>query len=221
MEKLAPEASAIPAVSDRMLNLFPTPFLHRHLGNMAEVNRQLAALMATIEATEPNASMGTTTEGGFQTQMDIFKRDHPALAILKDIIIAAVRQYAGVLVRQECVREPPKVEFYIWGWGVSLKSGHWQGLHVHPDAHISGVYYVRVPAEIQQQTHDEGKISFYDPRPRANMNQLPLQGIRRRETPAEGDLFVFPSWLEHSVSPFHGSGERVCIAFNAKLIFGP
>jgi hypothetical protein len=80
---------------------------------------------------------------------------------------------------------------------------------------------VRVPPEIQQQAHDEGKISFYDPRPRANMNQLPLQGIRRRETPAEGDLFIFPSWLEHSVSPFHGSGERVCIAFNAKLIFGP
>jgi uncharacterized protein (TIGR02466 family) len=214
------QAAASATVSDRFANLFPTPFLHRHLGGMDSVNHQLAALMAAIEASEPNASMGTTTEGGFQTQMDIFRRDNPALAILKECIIAAVRQYAEVLVRQECVQEPPRVEFHVWGWGVSLKSGHWQGLHVHPDAHISGVYYVRVPPAIQQQNHDEGKISFYDPRPRANMNQLPLQGIRRRETPAEGDLLVFPSWLEHSVSPFHGLGERICIAFNAKLAFG-
>jgi len=30
-------------------------------------------------------------------------------------------------------------------------------------------------------------------------------------------LCVFPSWLEHSMSAVHGPGERISIAFNAKL----
>jgi hypothetical protein len=36
-------------------------------------------------------------------------------------------------------------------------------------------------------------------------------------TPLPGDMIVFPSWLEHSVSAFRGPGERICISFNAKL----
>ena len=49
------------------------------------------------------------------------------------------------------------------------------------------------------------------------MNQLPRQITRRRQAPMPGDMIVFPSWLEHSVSAFHGPGERISIAFNAKL----
>ena len=40
---------------------------------MEETNRQLAALVAEIAATEPNAITGTTTEGGFQTKEDLFR----------------------------------------------------------------------------------------------------------------------------------------------------
>jgi len=34
---------------------------------------------------------------------------------------------------------------------------------------------------------------------------------------AAGDMLLFPSWLEHSVSAFQGPAERISIAFNAKL----
>ena len=205
------------AFADRYISIFPTTLLHRRLADMADINAQLAALIAQIETAEPNSCAGTTTEGGFQTRMDIFQRDNPALHALKQHLLTAVQHYAAIFVRQECVEPPARMEFHLWGWGISLRAGNWQGLHVHPDAHISGVYYVAVPLAIQDPCRDDGKISFYDPRPRASMNQLPLQGIRRRETPAAGDLFVFPSWLEHSVSPFQGPGERICIAFNARL----
>jgi uncharacterized protein (TIGR02466 family) len=109
------------------------------------------------------------------------------------------------------------VDFMLWGWGVSLKAGHSQDLHVHPTAHISGVYYLSVPPGAQGQTSTAGKIRFYDPRPRANMNQLFTQITRHSEVATEGDLLIFPSWLEHSVAPFEGEGERICIAFNVRL----
>jgi hypothetical protein len=50
------------------------------------------------------------------------------------------------------------------------------------------------------------------------MAQLPFQANRHRIAPMPGDMYLFPSWLEHSVSAFQGEGERICVAFNGKLI---
>jgi len=204
-------------LADQLLQLYPTSLLCRNLSGMEETNRQLAALIKGIEASEGNASSGTTTEGGFQTRDDFFERQHPALDVLKRHVMQAVQDYAGILIRQECSVPPSRVDFMFWGWAVILRAGNTQGLHVHPNANISGVYYVTAPPATLDTGTEGGKISFYDPRPRANMNQLLNQSTRFREPPIPGELVVFPSWLEHSVAAFQGPGERICIAFNARL----
>jgi uncharacterized protein (TIGR02466 family) len=184
---------------------------------MEETNRQLAALVAQIAATEANSITGTTTEGGFQTREDLFQRDNPGIAALKPHIFSAMQEYAALTIRQELTQAPQKLDFILWGWAVSYRAGHTQGLHVHPNANVSGVYYVIAPPATLEPG-DAGKISFYDPRPRATMTQLPFQATRHRIAPVPGDMYLFPSWLEHSVSAFQGEGERICIAFNGKLI---
>jgi uncharacterized protein (TIGR02466 family) len=204
-------------LNDNLITLYPTALLHRRIPGMEEMNRQLAEFIKTIEQTEPNAVDGSTNDGGFQTTAELFKRDHPALNVLKQHIREAVQAYARTLVGQECSASPPKLEFVLWGWGAILREGNTQGIHIHPYANISGVYYVSAPLGALESSRDSGKISFYDPRPRANMNQLPRQITRRRQAPMPGDMIVFPSWLEHSVSAFQGPGERISIAFNAKL----
>ena len=204
-------------MADRILSVFPTNILHRHLDGMEEVNRQLMALVADIAANEPNSTTGTTTEGGFQTKEDLFQRDNPGIAALKPHIFSAVQEFAALTIQQELTRPPQKLDFILWGWAVSYKAGHTQGLHVHPGANVSGVYYVSAPPAALEPG-DAGKISFYDPRPRATMAQLPFQATRHRVAPVPGDMYLFPSWLEHSVSAFQGEGTRLCIAFNGKLI---
>jgi uncharacterized protein (TIGR02466 family) len=204
-------------VADRIISVFPTTILHRHLGGMETANRQLQALVAEIAASEPNATTGTTTEGGFQTKEDLFQRDNPGINALKPHIFSAMQEYAALTVRQEVTRPPAKLDFILWGWAVSYRAGHSQGLHVHPNANVSGVYYVSAPPAALEPG-DAGKISFYDPRARATMAQLPFQATRHRIAPVPGDMYLFPAWLEHSVAPFQGEGERICIAFNGKLI---
>ena len=204
-------------MADRLISVFPTMILQRRLEGMEETNRQLEALVAQIAATEPNSITGTTTEGGFQTKEDLFQRDNPGIAALKPHIFSAMQEYAGQLVRQELTRPPQKLDFILWGWAVAYKAGHSQGLHVHPSANVSGVYYVAAPPAALVPG-DSGKISFYDPRPRATMAQLAFQTTRHRVAPVPGDMYLFPSWLEHSVSAFQGEGTRICIAFNGKLI---
>lgn len=204
-------------MADQLLSAFPTNILKRHLDGMEETNRQLAALVDQIAASEPNANTGTTTEGGFQTKDDLFQRDNPGIAALKPHVFSAVQDYAALVIRQELTRPPEKLDFILWGWAVAYRAGHTQGLHVHPGANVSGVYYVAAPPSTLE-AGEAGKISFYDPRPRATMAQLPFQATRHRVAPTPGDMYLFPSWLEHSVSAFQGEGTRICIAFNGKLI---
>lgn len=204
-------------MADRLLSIFPTTILQRRLEGMEAVNRQIEALVLEIAGAEPNSTAGTTTEGGFQTRDDLFQRDNPGIAALKPHIFSAMQEYAGLMVRQELTRPPEKLDFLLWGWAVIYKAGHTQGLHVHPGANVSGVYYVSAPPATLEQG-DAGKISFYDPRPRATMAQLPFQANRHRIAPVPGDMYLFPSWLEHSVSAFQGDGMRICVAFNGRLI---
>lgn len=209
---------------DQLTPLFPTTVLRRRIPGMEETNRQLAALIAELEATGPNATAGTSTSGGYQTPDGLLshnhpKAGHPALVTLKGHITKAIKDYSSVLIRQECASVPARADFVMWGWAVSLKDGNWQDQHVHSGAHVSGVYYIAAPLETLADGQRAGKISFHDPRPRANMNQLPSQFTAHREAPVPGDMVLFPSWLEHSVSPFRGGGTRICIAFDAKLQF--
>jgi hypothetical protein len=45
-------------------------------------------------------------------------------------------------VGQECSASAPKLEVVLWSWGSILREGNTQGIHIHPYANISGVYYV-------------------------------------------------------------------------------
>ena len=86
--------------------------------------------------------------------------------------------------------------------------------HIHPDARVSGVYYVKVPMT-KRSKEEEGAIMFSDPRPRAEMNAIQNQIGDIVIQPEEGMMILFPAYHQHAVLPFREPGERICIAFNA------
>jgi len=85
--------------------------------------------------------------------------------------------------------------------------------HIHPGCLVSGVYYTKVP-------ENSGAIYFNNP----VGNECGLSGFISgfpelksfREFPAEeGDLLLFPSWLDHGVLPnMNESEDRISISFN-------
>ena len=92
--------------------------------------------------------------------------------------------------------------------------------HSHPNALISGVYYVdsdetsapivfEKPYLYTNLFHSTIKASFQN----KNHNQFNTDyyGLK----PVTGDLYMFPSWLEHYVPPQTGNKTRYSIAFNA------
>jgi uncharacterized protein (TIGR02466 family) len=113
------------------------------------------------------------------------------------------------------------VRVKVGGWANVVRDGGYNKIHNHPDCTWSGVYYVSM-GESDPTDLNSGLIEFLDPRSGARPvgsgdEASPKLTIR----PVPGLMLMFPNWLYHYVNPFHGSGERISIAFNVRLDMVP
>ncbi len=88
------------------------------------------------------------------------------------------------------------------GWAVVLNEGGFQKRHIHPEAIVSGVVYIKLSEETKDKTLSAGNILFH-----LNTKQILI-------TPEEGLVILFPGYLAHETIPLEQSDERICIAFN-------
>ena len=99
---------------------------------------------------------------------NILESDHPALTWLTDCINHAVIRY----VKEVGIDYP--LDWQLQGWGNVNRFGDYHNLHNHPHSWLSGTYYVTVPHTAVdlpgRNDRNPGAISFFDPRPQANMN---------------------------------------------------
>ena len=97
--------------------------------------------------------------------------------------------------------------FKLSGWAVVLTKGGHQKRHIHPEARLSGVFYVKIPNAPEKPTHgDCGDLCFFGAQ---NQKALIL-------TPKDGMAVFFPSFLPHCTIPLSNDSERICIAFNVE-----
>jgi len=101
-------------------------------------------------------------------------------------------------------------------WINCNKYGNSNIIHIHPGSIFSGSFYLKVPKE-------SGSIVFRNPA--ANIVETFWQNYIKGFTkfnsptwkffPLEGQLLIFPSWLEHYVETNNNKKEeRISIAFN-------
>lgn len=99
-------------------------------------------------------------------------------------------------------------------WVNVMPEGGYHTSHIHPNAVISGTYYVKVP-------EGAGPIVYEDPRLALMMAAPP----RKRSAPASvkshlsvrpaaRSLLLWESWLRHEVPLNRAEGERISVSFN-------
>ncbi len=102
-------------------------------------------------------------------------------------------------------------------WSVVLARGGHQIAHIHPEAWISGVYYMQLPISIRDGGGPEGWLEFGEPDGSVPARmKAPTHMVR----PEEGLLVLFPSYFYHRTIPFDGPGTRISIAFDAVPLGG-
>jgi uncharacterized protein (TIGR02466 family) len=101
-------------------------------------------------------------------------------------------------------------------WASTLVQADRFEMHQHANSFLSGAFYLEVNAAAEP-------IRFRDPRPQARTLDIPADTelrINRRyyEVDASnGQLVLFPSWLEHRVRASYSDASRTSVSFNMTL----
>lgn len=159
----------------------------------------------------------------FESSFDLFKDPNRAIQELKMFflygIVHAVREVNGYS-QEEC----EKLRVVTDAWYHVTRFGGYISSHTHPNASWSAVYMVD-PGEQAADLPKGGILNVKDPRVAANMYLDP--GNQNWKRPHHvgsvnfemqpGELLVFPSFIQHEVTPYFGQVPRITVAANCSL----
>ncbi len=88
-------------------------------------------------------------------------------------------------------------------WAIDQRENDYRILHAHIPNLLSGILYLEVPDTMDAKTYPDGILTLTETNPFVVL-------------PAPGDMYMWPSYMLHTVYPFRGNGRRITIAFNVR-----
>ncbi len=191
--------------------LWPTLFLSHRLPGHEQANPVLLDVIQQMEQARPGLTTG-------YLDSNFFAETHPAIDWLEACVRRCVSDYAGATGIDY------ELDYHVQGWANVNRFGDYHNLHNHPYSWLSGTYYVQVPETRREMPGrsdlDPGAISFFDPRPQANMNAIKRDAQvnpEHRVQPQAGEILLWPAFIHHLVHPNLSDETRVSISFNIVL----
>lgn len=184
--------------------LFTTSVFHT---NIEEFKSKHTSLIAVINNTfRKKENNFKSNRGGWQSEVHTYRGDGSFKPIIEAIGFTCdkVKSILDLHV------VGPKIKY----WVNINKKYDYNTSHIHPNAIISGIYYLKVPK-------NSGDIVFHHPSP--YMHLIEHASVNKYNngtytyTPKEGDLFLFSPYLNHEVTQNlteDEDDERISIAFN-------
>jgi uncharacterized protein (TIGR02466 family) len=135
--------------------------------------------------------------------------EEPQLKSIKDAVQEVLDIYATQVM---CI---PQRLYVTQSWSLINKSNAGMHGHAHSNSIISGsLYYCELPEPaaamtfVRQTTYQQ--IDLRPPPDKRNVYNTPVTSV----TPAQNEVFLFPSCLTHNVDPNASGQTRHAIAFN-------
>lgn len=97
-------------------------------------------------------------------------------------------------------------------WVVRMNPGDFNPAHFHTNCHLSGLIYLKIPEGFESDSG--GNIHFLHGNPADYYNN------QYQAVPKVGDMYLWPSWLQHFVYPYKCKGERWVMPFNVLISHG-
>lgn len=192
-----------------------TDFGYTH-DDMLAFNRRLSAFASHEPSLKEDPEEYATAKGWHSTT-NIAQSGDPAIEELKRFIDHAfherLKRLKEIDPQHPFAKYAPK-KYYMDMWAVRLQdSGHMLP-HIHIDGWLSGVYYVDVPAIVDDpQANQSGWIKFGPPRADIALRRSPLVRALR---PRRGLMATFPSYLWHDTVPLPAdiTEHRLVLAYD-------
>lgn len=185
------------------MDLFPTRVWSVNLPHLATLQSQWIALIESWRQQTPIPE-GRSNRMGWNSALTLLQE--PAFQPLSDAVRAVFDHVFNEM-------GPPLHHYQLQAWANVHDFGGYNTFHNHAGSLLCACYYLKVPT-------GSGPIVFRDPRPGALLS--PWQGTLRPNAgseiaiaPEEGQLVVFPNWLEHGAEAHASDHSRISIPINA------
>ncbi len=186
-------------------NLFTTRIWIFDIPELLELHPSWIQSIMLWREQEPNP-VGRSNRRGWNTNPVVFSRNE-----FKPLLEASNQAFMHVFNE---MKPPLPFKFALQAWVNLHELGSYNILHVHSNVLLSGTYYIKVP-------EGSGAIRFRDPRPGVVLSPFIDGGINTCKDkvihPKEGQLVIFPNWLDHAVDSHESTEPRISIAMNAHL----
>jgi uncharacterized protein (TIGR02466 family) len=197
----------------RVVPLFETPIYVSDAG-LAELRPRLLRLTRALQRRDPEGAKRSNLRG-WHSHGNLLDEEDAVVPELEKAIRVHVSSFLGLLSK----RRRRRFEFGLDAWINVNEHGASNSRHVHPNAFLSGAYYLKVPPKMRT-----AQFVVWDPRgPKTIMHGAFVQSFT---FPWNHDSFtidvrtgrtlIFPAWLEHEVTPLEEDVERISIAFNVR-----
>lgn len=147
---------------------------------------------------------------GITTKCDLVHYEAPRFNHLKAIILSSVGDAVADFENLNSPASPSEFPFEMCSaWITIMPPGENYLMHTHPNAILTGTYYISTPL-------NSGDIAFIDTQ---EIALDPISGKAKiiKIPPKEGNLVFFPAYLMHEVQTNNSSEGRISITFDLKL----
>ena len=144
----------------KVYKLFPTPIFYLTVENFKKLNEELENYILDLK-NKNIVGQKKSNQGGWHSPFFDQENDEIPMkfsTIIQDFIKKIFTNEMG------WEYDPEKVKITAM-WSIINKKGSFNIQHNHPNAYLSGVYYVKVPK-------DSGNIKFFDPREQKNIRYV-------------------------------------------------
>ena len=190
---------------------FPVPVFEFKIENSNKLNEELEKYIYELRDKNPDG-IKKSNAGGWHSPM--FKiGENPILVKF----LNQIRDYLKEIMSKELGWKYDLNKIKIDGmWSIINKKNSFNIKHNHPNCYLSSAYYVKAKK-------NSGCINFFDPKEQKNFRYPAIEKITELSAqvtkfePEEGKLFIFPSYLYHSVDENLSEEDRIVISFNIDI----
>ena len=183
---------------------FPTQIYIKDIPNAISLNQYLEQKI--LQWSQQDKGVSKTNAGGWHSTTDMNTKEE-----YNDLTRELFAMQDEIFAKEKLTLKPVLGNM----WANINYPGNYNRPHIHPNALISGVYWVKAPVQ-------SGNFMVYDPRPGVQMSmpnrkegKLPSELWREvHYEPKAGTAIMFPAWLWHEVKPNESNDTRISVSFN-------
>ena len=219
-----------------LMYLFPTP-VYREFATIATYDSIQQEIQACLKHIKENDDLENVSYiykdagkrkqenplGGYFISDDLIGKHN--LTNLEKRIYEVLENYLSAVEWTAIIDNPDPVVPNLKGgnfkimnsWINIAEKGVKHDYHSHPGYTIAGVYYYRVSDE-------QGGLCFNNPNMMIYNASFPEGRTSPQSVeiiPKDGDIILFPAWLQHSTMENSTDEERISIAFNINFVMPP